>query len=326
MVIGMIIAWIVVLSMFAGLAGTGLSLLFDLVIPGFIIYSIFKAIFSKNKKQNVVTVNPVTASSTRARTSGTGLTDAQRARVDRTLRSYFKDHDRLTITGDINLRPAGGQYTTLRDLDVYQKDDQVAKLSEFSGNFNDFYRQTMSLLNMFADQAAPSAMTETAETAKTEEKKTETPKKKTSKDEYDNAEEYINRINALNDEIPDEEISNGLYQVTAYLTQIQLIEKKFPEKHAKLKKVYHYYLPILIKILEQYRNFQDSAKGTAEFSTSEDQLKKTIVLINGALKMITETICAEDLTDLNANMTTLAMLLKNDGLVEEENKLTAGGK
>ena len=317
-------AWIIVLALFSGLAGI-MGGLFEFLIPGAIIYFVLKQIFGRKEAKKMTSqINTVT----RTRTSSTGLTDAQRARVDRTLRSYFKDHDRLTITGDINLRPAGGQYTTLRDLDVYQKDDQVARLSEFAGNHVDFYKKTMGLLNMFADQTAVNQgvyVNEKAEEQVKAEEKTET-KKKTQKNEYDNAEQYINRINALNDEIPDEEISNGLYQVTAYLTQIQLIEKRFPEKHAKLKKVYHYYLPILIKILEQYRNFQDTAKGSAEFTNSEDQLKKTIVLINGALRQITETICAEDLTDLNANMTTLAMLLKNDGLVEEENKLTAGGK
>lgn len=324
---GTLLVWFVFLIFLGTLftvAGSVLGVFFEVIFPLLIMYMIIKAIVKKstgNPKKKKETKDYIDVKARERRTPDLHLSEKDRNRIDRALTVYFRKNDRLPITGDINLRPNSGRYVSLRDLAVYQKDDKVANFDEFGEDYEEFYRDVVEMLRIFSEQAEPTVH----DTAQEKKQSGEEPGKKQAS-EYDDAEAYIDRINALNDDIADEEISNGLYQVTAYLSQIRMIEQKFPEKHKQLKKVYHYYLPILIKILEQYKNFQDSAMGTKEFKTSEDQLKKTIILINGALKKITETICAQDLTDLNANMTTLEMLLKNDGLVDDEVKLLPGGK
>ena len=317
--IGLIFMIIVLISLVSA-TGAVFSGFFSVGIPILIIYAIIKS-FSK-KKNKPVTFNKKTTSNTSD--SHSYLTSMQQTKINNTLRNYFESHDRLAVTGDITLRPANGQYVTINDLAVYKGDDQVANLNEFKGNYGKFYRNVLDLLMIFSQQGVNDSK---ANNKKKEEKTEEEvkPVKETKPNEYDSADEYIDRINALNNDISSEEISNGLYQITSYLTQISLIEKKFPKTKEKLKKVYHYYLPILVGILDQYKNFQDTAKNTEEIKKSEDKLIKTIILINGALKKITETICADELVDLNANMTTLGMLLKNDGLVEDD-KLLLGGK
>ena len=47
---------------------------------------------------------------------------------------------------------------------------------------------------------------------------------------------FIEEITSLNNDIPDEEISNGLYE-TALLKQVQTLESKFPNSKDKLKKL-----------------------------------------------------------------------------------------
>ncbi len=317
--IGLIFVIIVIASLVSA-TGALFSGFFSVGIPILIIYSIIKAFSKKNNK-------PLVFNKAKTNTSADShsyLTSMQQTKINNTLRDYFESHDRIAVTGDITLRPANGQYTTIRDLAVYKGDDQVANLSEFKGNYGKFYRNVLDLLMIFSQQGVNDTKVYSKKTEKVETAEAQ-PVKQTKPNEYDSANEYIDRINALNNDITSEEISNGLYQITSYLTQISLIEKKFPKTKEKLKKVYHYYLPILIGILDQYKNFQDTAKNTEEIKKSEDKLIKTIILINGALKKITETICADELVDLNANMTTLGMLLKNDGLVEDD-KLLLGGK
>ena len=309
---------IIILASLVSATGALFSGFFSVGIPILIIYTIIKA-FSKKKNKPVTSFK---RTDTSANTSY--LTSYQQNKINNTLRDYFESHDRLAVTGDITLRPINGQYTTIRDLAVYKGDDQVANLNEFKGNYGKFYRNVLDLLMIFSQQDVNDIKVNNKKEEKVEVKEAQ-PIKQTKPNEYDSANEYIDRINALNNDITSEEISNGLYQITSYLTQINLIEKKFPKTKEKLKKVYHYYLPILIGILDQYKNFQDTAKNTEEIKKSEDKLIKTIILINGALKKITETICADELVDLNANMTTLGMLLKNDGLVEDD-KLLLGGK
>ena len=61
----------------------------------------------------------------------------------------------------------------------------------------------------------------------------------------------------------------------------------------------------------------ESVQSHVEFNAAEDKLIKTIILINEALKTICSTICQEEFMSLNANMSTLEMLLRKDGLIDE---------
>ena len=121
----------------------------------------------------------------------------------------------------------------------------------------------------------------------------------------------------MNIEISNEQITNGLYEVTAYLKQIDMIEKEFPDSKEKTKKLTQYYLPILIDILESYKQLNKSARNHEEFKKTEERLQKTILLINEALKTISYSLTQEYFMDLSADMSTLEALLKKDGLVTE---------
>ena len=80
----------------------------------------------------------------------------------------------------------------------------------------------------------------------------------------------------MNNDIPDEEISNGLYETASLLKQVQTLESKFPNSKDKLKKLYEYYLPILINILNQYRNLQ-YAKTDPSYEDTKNKLIRTII-------------------------------------------------
>ncbi len=273
---------------------------------------------------------------TKATTTPARSTAAAKAetRINRALSIYFRTNDRLIIYDNVSLRPLKGKFSTLKNLVVYDGEDQVANFEEFRTRHPDFYAKVYSLLEMFSNQtdltqdtakkAASTITSGKSGSATTATPANNTAKKATTKTTYSNATEYINTINALNDDIPHEEISNGLYQTSAYLTQISLIEKKFPKSKTKLKKVYQYYLPILVDILNQYKQLQGT-NGSEDLKASEDKLIKTIILINGALKTLTETLTSGELMNLNADMSTLSQLLQNDGLVQQDQLLLKKG-
>ncbi|MCF0111576.1 MAG: 5-bromo-4-chloroindolyl phosphate hydrolysis family protein [Erysipelotrichaceae bacterium] len=249
-----------------------------------------------------------------------GLTTEERRRINEVLQGYFKKHDRLLVHDNISLRTQRGEYYSLRDLMIYENEDCVCSLNEFQDAYPEMYGRIMELLNAFVklDPDVRDQVNGTQTTVKEEKKEEKKPTPYSKRGEYDNAKDYITRINALNVEIPQEEITNGLYQMCAYLKQIDMIEENFPQTHSKLNKVYHYYLPILISILENYLQFSNSAQSHDEFKKAEDKLIKTIILINEALKKLTATLCEDELMNLNANMNTLEMLLEKDGLLQEE--------
>ena len=123
----------------------------------------------------------------------------------------------------------------------------------------------------------------------------------------------IDKISGLNIDINNAEVKNSLDQTCKLLKQIDLYAGE--EDAERLSKLYDYYLPILTKILENYKELGKVGADSNEFKHNETQLLKTIVLINEALKEMNKSIHEDDYMNLSADITTLQSVLKKDGLV-----------
>jgi len=89
---------------------------------------------------------------------------------------------------------------------------------------------------------------------------------------------------------------------------------EYPQENDKIKKLDQYYLPILLDILDNYckvskTNHADSIK---------NKLNQTLVLVNDAIKNVTQSLFDDEKLNLNVDMDVLEKLLKKDGLVMEK--------
>ena len=219
------------------------------------------------------------------------------------LKQYFLNRTVLQLEGGLVLKKETNQLASVDGLVLYLDDDQIATLDEFkktyASTYNDLLQQCQVLIE--SNQVQP-----VKETVEENKKETQT-----------GIEHYIELLNAQNLDIENKEVSNGLYEVCAYLKQINLIVKQFPQSKEKTAKLTRYYLPILLEILDSYKQLDKSARNHEEFQKTHQRLLKTILLINEALKTITTSLTQEYFMDLSADMTTLETLLKKDGLVKE---------
>ena len=136
-----------------------------------------------------------------------------------------------------------------------------------------------------------------------------------------NAEYFREQINALNDGIPDEEVSNGLYETSALLKQLDDLERAFPNQKGKLKKLYSNYLPYLIGILQQYTKMQH-VQTDANYEQNVKGLKDTIAHINSAMKdRLIPAMSESDSINLSADMSTLEAMLRKDGMTTDDDIL-----
>ncbi len=243
-----------------------------------------------------------------ARTSQTkndanNISLSQLTKIDKKLENYFKENMSLNVIEDVGLTTQKGSYTTMDELYVTYKEEKICKLSELKSAFPQVYNKIQALLIEFSKQK-DSVLKEKVEAVKVK-----------PQDKLSDAQKYIDKINKLNEAIPNEEITNGLYQTSTLLKQIDLTKSN--KKEEKLTKLYDYYLPILVNILEKYDQLDDSPIRDDEFYKTENQLIKTIILINEALKTIYNSLHEEDYMNLNADITTLESLLKKDGLVDQ---------
>lgn len=299
---------------FGGFVGPMFGLFFELIpliIFIFIISRIIKAVSQesktvkrstrrKNRNTNRYTVN-------RYDMSNKDLT-----RIDDKLRAYFADNYELPIFDDIVLVPKGGKYRAFEELYIAKGKETIMSLKEFGDAYPATHGKITSLLLLFAKgDDMP--------------KKEGTPARQPEvKKAQSKAAAYIEKISDLNIAIPQEEITTGLEQTCGLLKQIDISSGKDDDNI--LDKLYDYYLPILIKILENYKSLLDAGAKGDEFKKCEDQLIKTILLINEALKTINNTIHEDDFMNLSADITTLQSLLKKDGLVKEGSIYSESGK
>lgn len=287
---GLILFFMIFGDLIGGITVALMSLI-PLGAIGLLVYSIVKG-GDSNKKNDFRRAVP--------KKKAYSMKNGDLNKIDKKLANYFKHNISLPVVDDISLTTQSGKFTTADQLYLTYKDEKICKLGEFNSQYGDVYKKIMDLLLVFSTKDEDFLKAEV---------KVEEPKKK---NKLSSGEKYIERINELNNSIPQEEITNGLYQTCDLLKQLKyLTENK--DDNPKVTKLYDYYLPILVSALEKYKKLQDSKVINDDFKQTEAGLIKTIVLINEALKTIIGSMQEDDYMNINADVSTLQSLLKKDG-------------
>ena len=273
--------WIFLILIFSG----GIGAIFPLLmIVGVIMAITFAAVSSSKRQEQYRQTNYRRANQNtyyRANRQAK-YSAAQMAKINVYLRSWFKSRKSLPLGSNFDLRIHGQRYASLASLDVYRDNQLICSLNDFGRRYPDSYDEILNELVKISENGKAEDIidVEATETKKEEVKK--------------GAQAFMDEIASLNNNIPDEGITNGLHETYALLKQIQNLETRFPKSKDKLNKLYEYYLPILVRILRQYDNLQAAQTDPAYLETKE-KLNRTIKLINDAMKTI-----ISSLTDFDA--------------------------
>lgn len=302
------ISLIILSAMFSiifGILGAGIEVAFAIVPDLIFLYALFrliKTITDRKKNKN----------RTLARNSNN-----EEAKILKNLRTYFKGDARLYFDDVTYITPSDPENITFDTLNLFMNDEYVSSLADYKTSFPNSFN---TFIDMVGDYVKRSKFTRretgTPIVRETPAEQPQTPKETTNFDK--DASFYIDKLNELNNSIAEEHITSGLYESVLYLSQIKKIEDTFPKCKTKTTKLYHYYLPMLVDVLENYKRLSINADLHKEFKENEDRLLKTIVLINSALKTLTQSLCDEYYIEMSADMKTLEALLKKDGLVSDE--------
>ncbi|MBR2067278.1 MAG: hypothetical protein IJ875_03340, partial [Solobacterium sp.] len=272
------IYWIFLFLIFSG----GIGAVFPLFLIIGVVFAIMFAAVSTNRRQEDIRntyyrrANSTTGNYYRANRQSK-YSAAQLAKINVYLRSWFRTHKALPIGSNFELRIHGQRYASLASLDVYRENQLICSLNDFGRRYPDSYDEIIKELVKLSEQGKVEDIID-VEAKETNTAKEAAPKKK-------GAQTYMDEINALNEDIPDEGITNGLHETYALLKQIQTLEQKFPKSKDKLNRLYDYYLPILVRILKQYDNLQ-AAQTDPSYHETKEKLNRTITLINDAMKTI----------------------------------------
>lgn len=125
-------------------------------------------------------------------------------------------------------------------------------------------------------------------------------------------------IQTLIPKVDKSEVKEDLKEIHASVDKIVSVVENDPKKEKRLRNFFDYYLPVLIKIVDKYDEIENQrlvSKEGKEFLTKADKMIKET---NEAFKMILSSLYQKDIMDADAEMKVYEMMLKADGIVEED--------
>ena len=125
-------------------------------------------------------------------------------------------------------------------------------------------------------------------------------------------------IQNLIPKVDKSEVKEDLKEIHASVEKIVSVVENDPKKEKRLRNFFDYYLPVLIKIVDKYDEIENQrlvSKEGKEFLAKADKMIKET---NDAFKMILSSLYQKDIMDADAEMKVYEMMLKADGIVEED--------
>ena len=131
-------------------------------------------------------------------------------------------------------------------------------------------------------------------------------------------ENYVKKIRALNDEILGEDISKQLDQMEMIIASIFEVVKRKAEKRTELRKLMQYYLPMTIKVVTSYRDFENETVHSEQLEEGKREIKDTLDKVIEAFVALREKLFQEDVLDVSTDLDVLEAMMSQEGLIEDE--------
>ena len=128
---------------------------------------------------------------------------------------------------------------------------------------------------------------------------------------------YIKEIRVLNDVILGEHISNRLDKIEEVLRSIFDLVKRRPEKISDLRKLMQYYLPMTVKVVRAYRDFENERVPSEQLQEGKKDIEETLDKVHIAFVNLREKLYQEDILDVSTDLDVLETLMTQEGLIEE---------
>ena len=113
------------------------------------------------------------------------------------------------------------------------------------------------------------------------------------------------------------ETKKSLNEIHDTVSKIITELEKNPKKEKKLSNFFDYYLPVLIKLVNRYDEIENQKLISKEGKEFMDKADKMIMDTNKAFKKILSSLYEKDIMDADAEMKVYDMMLKADGIVDD---------
>lgn len=131
------------------------------------------------------------------------------------------------------------------------------------------------------------------------------------KDEY---QKILDELRRVNDEIPDEEMTDKISRLEAVSTKIFEQAKADPEKLPQMRKFMDYYLPTSLKLLNTYAELDKQGVEGENITESKHRIERTMDTLVKAFETQLDKLFASDALDVSTDIDVMENMLRADGL------------
>lgn len=124
-------------------------------------------------------------------------------------------------------------------------------------------------------------------------------------------------ILSLIPKVESEDTRKNLNEIHDTVTKIIKTVEEKPKKAKSIDNFFDYYLPVLIKIVDRYDEVENQRLISSDGKIFIEKADKMIKDTNKAFKTILSSLYSKDIMDTEADMKVYDMMLKADGIVED---------
>lgn len=126
--------------------------------------------------------------------------------------------------------------------------------------------------------------------------------------------EMLAQIRKENDLIEGEEVSEKIFRLERVVEQIFLQVQQYPQNLPDLRRMMNYYLPITLKLLDTYEQFDHQSIQSENIKQTKVQIEQTLDTINEAFENLYNNLFSDKVIDINSDISVLETMLKQEGL------------
>lgn len=127
------------------------------------------------------------------------------------------------------------------------------------------------------------------------------------------AKNQINDLYVIMNKLEDKELVDDVAEIRSTSLKIVEAAEKNPAKADKLDTFFRYYLPVTIKILNQYDEIEDNRLDSEESNNMMEHTKSTIKKIKSAFKKTLTSLYESEIIDTEAEMKVFEKMLDSEG-------------
>ncbi len=145
------------------------------------------------------------------------------------------------------------------------------------------------------------------------------------KDDEDRYRAILKEIRALNDAIPDPEVSRRIDEMENLTAKIFKAVQEKPEKLPQIKSFMSYYLPTTLKLLRSYAEFERAGAEGENIRKAKTEIERILdTLVDGFHKQL-DKLYEADAMDISSDIDVLENMLRRDGLTGDDSPFSGTG-